>query len=368
MTIAFYAPMKPPDHPVPSGDRQMARLLMRSLSLGGLTVELASRFRSYRAAPHGAAVAEAADIERRRIIALWEGIETARRPTAWFTYHPYYKAPDLIGPAIAERFAIPYVTAEASYARKRDRDVWADSQSAVTSAVRAAALNICFTADDRAGLERIAAIERLFNLAPFIDPAPFRASSGKKDPGGPVRLVTVAMMRDGVKLTSYQMLARALALIMDEPWHLTIVGDGPQRATVDAAFSKIPGDRLHWAGEGDTMMVARQLSAGDVFVWPGTGEAYGIAYLEAQASGLPVVAQDTAGVPTVVRPGVTGLLTPPGDDAAFAAAVARLVRDRALRRRLGTAAQAFVTEERSLAAAAKRLRHLLAPLLVPAPA
>ena len=67
-------------------------------------------------------------------------------------------------------------------------------------------------------------------------------------------------------------------------------------------------------------MVARQLATSDIFVWPGTGEAYGIAYLEAQASGLPVVAQATAGVPTVVRHGVTGLLTAPQDDAAFAAA------------------------------------------------
>ena len=368
MMIAFYAPMKPPDHPVPSGDREMARLLMRSLSLAGFTVDLASRFRSYRSTPPGADLAEAAGVERRRIAEAWHAMEKARRPTAWFTYHPYYKAPDLIGPAVAARFGVPYVTAEASYAGKRDRDAWAESQSAVTSAVRAAALNICFTADDRAGLERIVPPGRLIEIPPFIDPAPFRAPSRHMSPEGPVRLVTVAMMRDGAKLASYRMLARALGLIADEPWRLTIVGDGPQRAAVAAAFSIIPGDRLQWAGEGHTAMVARHLAAGDVFVWPGTGEAYGIAYLEAEASGLPVVAQATAGVPTVVRHGVTGLLTPPDDDAAFAAAVARLVRDRAMRRRLGVAAQAFVTEERSLAAAARRLCHLLAPLLAPAPA
>ena len=46
MRVAFYAPMKPPDHPVPSGDRRMAALLMQALSLAGHEVELSSRLRS----------------------------------------------------------------------------------------------------------------------------------------------------------------------------------------------------------------------------------------------------------------------------------------------------------------------------------
>ena len=46
MHVAFYAPMKPPDHPVPSGDRRMARLLMQALAHAGHRVVLASRFRS----------------------------------------------------------------------------------------------------------------------------------------------------------------------------------------------------------------------------------------------------------------------------------------------------------------------------------
>jgi hypothetical protein len=45
MRIAFYAPMKPPDHPVPSGDRRMSRLLIAALGRAGHEVELASRLR-----------------------------------------------------------------------------------------------------------------------------------------------------------------------------------------------------------------------------------------------------------------------------------------------------------------------------------
>jgi len=367
MKIAFYAPMKPPDHPVPSGDRQMARLLLRGLALAGFAPELASRLRSYVSVPADSGLAEAAQRERARLRQAWDALAAANRPRAWLTYHPYYKAPDLIGPDIAARFAIPYVTAEASFAGKRDRDAWADLQGPVKSAVRAAALNICFTAEDRQGLSEIVGADRLRDFPPFIDPEPFLAPPVVSDPKGPVRLVTVAMMRGGVKLASYEMLARALARIADAPWTLTILGDGPQRPAVAAAFAHFPESRLRWAGEMELPAVAEHLAAADIFVWPGTGEAYGIAYLEAQAAGLPVVAQAAAGVPTVVRHEVTGLLTPPGDDAAYAAAIVRLVEEAHLRRRLGQAARQFVTEERSLSAAAARLRLLLEPLLVPAP-
>jgi len=362
--LAFYAPMKPPDHPVPSGDRQMARLIMRAVALAGFEPMLASRLRTHDFAPAEAALAAAAARERGSIIAAWDAMDAAQRPGAWLTYHPYYKAPDLIGPQIAARFRIPYMTAEASYAGKRDRDEWAGLQRTVKAAVRAAALNICFTAEDREGLERLVATDRIADLSPFIDAEPIAVA--QREPDGQVRLVTVAMMRPGAKLASYEMLARALARILDVPWTLEIVGDGPERAAAAAAFAQLPADRIHWAGELDGLAVAARLAAADVFVWPGTGEAYGMAYLEAQAAGLPVVAQATAGVPTVVRHGATGLLTPAGDDAAYSDAIARLITDQPFRHRLGHAARKFVTEERSITAAATHLRRLLTPLLAPA--
>ena len=70
------------------------------------------------------------------------------------------------------------------------------------------------------------------------------------------------------------------------------------------------------------------MPARDLYLWPAINEAYGMAFLEAQAAGLPVVAGRTGGVPAVVADGVTGLLTPIGDAAAFAGAVARLLDGR----------------------------------------
>ncbi len=123
------------------------------------------------------------------------------------------------------------------------------------------------------------------------------------------RLVTVAMMRPGDKLESYRMLARALALIVRRPWRLTVIGDGPARDEVRAMFADFGQHRVEWLGQKQAAEIEELLGQGGTYVWPGTGEAYGIAYMEAQAAGLPVVAQATAGVPEVVQDGVTGMLT-----------------------------------------------------------
>ena len=356
MRIAYYAPLKSPNHPVPSGDRQMARMLKAALELAGHTVELASEFRSFSANPtpasHAAALAEA-EGEIARLSAIWE---SGQRPDLWFCYHPYYKAPDLIGPSLCARYAVPYVTAEASYSSRRNTGLWAETQAGLAENVRTAALNICFTARDREGLAEIAPSGRFEMLAPFIDVSPFVEPPLVSDAS---RLIAVGMMRPGDKMESYRMLAKALERIAHLPWRLSVVGDGPCRAEVEAEFSPIPQDRVEWLGAKEPAEVPEILRMAGVYVWPGCGEAYGLAYLEAQAAGLPVVAQHVAGVPEVVRHGGTGLLTPAGDVVAYASAIERLLTNAAERRELGAAARRFVLDERSLEAAAGRLAAIL---------
>jgi glycosyltransferase involved in cell wall biosynthesis len=368
MRIAFYAPLKPPDHATPSGDRLMARLLIGALATAGYDVRVASRLRSYASeASEGVRRhhEQLAHVEARSLLAVWTGADTSWCPDLWFTYHPYYKAPDWIGPAVCERLAIPYATAEASYAAKRDDGPWRAWQAAVVAAIRAAAVNFCLTAVDRAGLERLAGRRgRLVDLPPFIDRLPDAPPPSREGGATRIELITVAMMRGGDKLESYRMLAQALREFDDLPWRLTIVGDGPARPEVAAAFEAVPAERVTWAGALAPDHVAPRLAQSDLYLWPGFGEAYGMAYLEAQAEGLPVVAQRTGGIPAVVVDGVTGLLTEPGDPAAFAGAVRRLTLDPDLRRSMGTAAQRFVRGERTLANAAAILRGALDSLWV----
>ena len=357
LSIAFYAPLKAPDHPVPSGDRMMARMLVAALQAAGHGVTVVSDLRAYSGDPDDRAgwndLQVAAAAERARIAAVWRG---GGWPDLWFCYHPYYKAPDLLGPSLAAEFGMPCVTCEASYSQRRNVGIWADMQAVMLAGLRTARLNLCLTARDHAGLLAVDPGLPLAMLTPFIDTSPFTATP-MPEPG---HLVTVAMMRAGDKCDSYARLAAALMLLPSGlPWHLTVAGDGPMRDQVRSMFAGLPEGRIIWAGQLPREGVASLLARGAVYLWPGYGEAYGLAYLEAQAAGLPVVACRIAGVPEVVTDGATGVLVPPGDDAAFAGAIAAVLADPARAMALGQSARSRVELRHSFPVAARRLDALL---------
>lgn len=356
MKIAFYAPLKSPLHPVPSGDRLMARLLFLALEDAGHAVELVSELRSYSAKPGlASSLLDEAETEREAIAAEWSG---QGRPDLWFTYHPYYKAPDLLGPELCRRFAIPYVTAEASYSSRRNGEGWQDGQERVLDGLRQAALNICMTRRDMQGLLEADSGLRVAHLPPFIDAQSFEAVTPRPEPG---RLIVVAMMRTGDKMHSYQALASALSHVT-APWHLVVIGDGSERDAVEALFAGFVEGQVQFLGERLPARVASELAGAALLTWPGCGEAYGLAYLEAQAAGVPVVAFRTAGVPEVVMHDQTGTLTPDGDVAAYAAGIDRLLKDTDLRDRLARGARDFALGERGLPKASARLAELLSSL------
>jgi glycosyltransferase involved in cell wall biosynthesis len=247
------------------------------------------------------------------------------------------------------------VTTEASYSKRRGFGAWALTQAKVSEGLRQATLNLCLTRQDRDGLANNFPGARLAILPPFIDTAGFQ---GADDARAPDRLVTVAMMRPGDKLESYRMLAGSLHRLHGIPWRLSIVGDGPCRDEVNGLFEGF-ADKVSWHGQLPQTEVGAVLSGASLYVWPGCGEAFGLAYLEAQANGLPVVAQHTAGVPEVVVHGETGLLTAEGDADAYVGAIEALLSNTEERRRLGANARRLVETRHSLNAAAPRLDELL---------
>lgn len=363
MRIAFYAPLKPPDHPVPSGDRRMAQLFLAALRLAGHQPTLASRLRSFEGRGDGSRQARLAALGGRlaeRSLRRWRAAPGAA-PELWFTYHLYHKAPDWLGPRIATALGIPYVVAEASFAPKQASGRWAAGHRAAQQAIRRAAAVIGLNPADRdCVLPLFADPARWVGLKPFLDAAAYTPGP-RGAPSGPPRLIAAAMMRPGDKLASYRILGAALARLIDLDWTLEVVGDGAARAEVMAALTPL-GGRVVWTGALGSEALARRLGAADLCVWPAVNEAFGMALLEAQASGLPVVAGASGGVGAVVTHGVTGLLVPPGDADAFAAAVRRLLADCALRRRFGEAARRRVLAEHDLPAAARRLAAALAAL------
>lgn len=356
MHIAFYAPLKSPDHPVPSGDRLMSRLIIRALEMAGHKITLASGMRAFLPGPEDAtghaALTAAATRERARIAHDWRGNGA---PDLWFCYHPYYKSPDLLGPALAAAFNLPLVTAEASYSPRRNIGVWQEMQAQVLQMVSTAAVNICMTARDMTGLQQAAPLGQFARLPPFIDPAPYAAHPAP----AAGHLITVAMMRPGDKQQSYANLAASLALLPDLPWTLSIIGDGPVRGAVEALFAGVAPGRLRWHGQLAPNAIAALLANAAIYLWPGCGEAYGLAYLEAQAAGLPVIAFRTAGVPEVVAHGISGLLTPDGEPKAYAQAITALLQDPAQRATLASGARAKTLRDHALETASVTLDHLV---------
>jgi glycosyltransferase involved in cell wall biosynthesis len=358
MKIAFYAPLKSPDHPVPSGDRLMAQQLRQALKLAGYDVDVVSSFRAFAPTPEVPQQRQRdAERECQRIAADWR-LQGA--PDIWFCYHPYYKAPDLLGPELCRAFAVPYVTVETSYSSRRNIGDWQAAQDLLLAGIRQATVNICLTDRDRRGILDVVPQARVARLSPFIDPAAFLSQPPRPQPN---RLVTVAMMRPGDKLESYRSLGHALSRLVDLDWILDIVGDGPARSEVEAALTGLPAERIRWLGQKDKPEIAAILATSSLYVWPGHGEAYGLAYLEAQAAGLPVIAFDVAGVPEVVEHGRTGLLVAAGDTDAYAAAIANSLRDTSQRERFAANARDFVKSERSMQMAARRLHEILTSAL-----
>ena len=371
MHIAFYAPMKPPDDPVPSGDRRMGCLLLQALEASGHTAEVASRLRSRE--PNGDPIRQAAlrdqgQVEAARLIAHYRDVASDRRPAAWLTYHLYYKAPDWIGPEVAAALDLPYLVAEASIAPKRAGGPWDLSHRAVLAALTQAVAAITLNPADAGCLPDPAIVRP---LPPFLDAAPFRAAAQARaryraelaqhlglDPDRPW-LLAVGMMRAGDKLASYRVLAEALAAVDELAWDLLIVGDGPAAQEVRTAFAALDPARLRWFGEQAAENLPRLYAACDLMVWPAVNEAYGMALLEAQAAGLPVIAGRVGGVPAVVGDGQSGLLTAPGDAAAFADALRALLSDPDRRGELAEGAIRRVRAGHDLAAAARRLDEIL---------
>jgi glycosyltransferase involved in cell wall biosynthesis len=129
-------------------------------------------------------------------------------------------------------------------------------------------------------------------------------------------------------------LARALALLPAGSFEALIVGEGPDRATLETELRRLRlEDRVRLAGERDD--VPALLADADVFVLASRSEGLPVSVLEAMAAELPVVASRVGGVPEVVADGETGFLVAPASPSNLAAVLARLIDDRDLRRRLG---------------------------------
>lgn len=367
--IAIYSPTKPPDFPVASGDREIARLLITALERCDHDVELASRYISYSKKSAEKIFSQKrheAEAEAERICAAFEMRADVDRPDMWLTYHPYCKSPDWIGPRVSQAFGIPYITVEACRTNQGTRDEWRPWRETVTDAVRNAVMNIALTPTDRDYLKSILGSDgKIAMLKPFVDDEVIRqvAEALDHDESADRPLVlTVGMMRAGAKTASFQFLAQALTKIPHRDWTCAIIGDGRERETVEGFFDPI-SDNIRFLGTLPHVDVIAWMKRADLFVWPGIAEAIGMVCLEAQAAGLPVLALETAGIPLAVINGETAILANPSSPQNFADALARILDDRPMRVTMGIAAARYIQSKRGIVAGSRKLDEILSPFL-----
>ncbi|NQW02048.1 MAG: glycosyltransferase family 4 protein [Rhodospirillales bacterium] len=374
MKISFYAPLKPISSQNPSGDRLIGRLFKKAWEQAGHQVEVASTFRSYEGKGNRERQA------RLRRIGLKAAEKVLRQlqkdpPDVWFTYHLYRKAPDWIGPLVCRSLNIPYVVAEASIAPSQSAGPWAEGYAAVEDALSQVDLVVGTTAaDEICLLPQLPEKAQYLRLKPFLDIIPFKDAAERRPrarsefsrsrsiPQHIPWLLTVAMMRPGVKFESYQVLAQALHQCAATPWHLLVAGHGPVFDDVKTLFAGLQ-QRITWLGEMTAPDIAALYAASDIYVWPSVRESPGMTFLEAQASGLPVVGGDGGGVADVIAHQVGGFLAKKRDAGEFAGYVERLLNAPGLRQSMGLAARSYVETNHSLEQAANRLNEGLSVIL-----
>jgi glycosyltransferase involved in cell wall biosynthesis len=180
--------------------------------------------------------------------------------------------------------------------------------------------------------------ERIF----VIPPGTAKPDRPLRSQRGPVRsLLCVASV---IPRKGHRVLVAALARLRDLDWQMLCIGsldrDPRNTRSIRQMISAARlGRRIALAGEQPPRMVMRAYRAADLFVLPSLHEGYGMAFAEAMAHGLPIVATAAGAIPETV-PREAGLLVRPGDVAALARALRRVIAEPALAMRLAAGSRA----------------------------
>ena len=188
------------------------------------------------------------------------------------------------------------------------------------------------------------AADRLHIVHCGVDPARYNADRATTS-DGVMRLAFVARL-DHVKGLTVLLDALAAARNDGTNVELTVVGDGPARATFERHAAKAGvADAVTFAGYCSQSEVAEILGCSHAFVLPSFAEGVPVSLMEASASGLPVIATQVGGVSELVIDGETGFIVPPGDTEALRRRIEDLASDPDLRARFGAAGRTRVEDE-----------------------
>jgi phosphatidylinositol alpha-1,6-mannosyltransferase len=282
-----------------------------------------------------------------------------------------------IGLRLHDWFGLPFVVyAHGNEVLAAIESAWAKPRAALRRAACVLA-NSRFTAGlvQRAGVpaERIAIVhpgcdvERFRPLPP--DPDVRRRLLGARSKGPVILTVGGLVARKG-----HDMVIRALPRVRRRVPDVTylVVGDGPERARLDALATEL-GVRGHvvFGGTVPAPTLPQVYALCDVFVMPSREEpesnnveGFGLVFLEANACAKPVVGGRSGGVAEAIVDGVTGLLVNPTVEDSIAESIVQLLSDRELAQRLGRQGRDRVCREFSWVRVAQRVRSILDDVVI----
>ncbi|MCX6405277.1 MAG: glycosyltransferase family 4 protein, partial [Actinobacteria bacterium] len=215
---------------------------------------------------------------------------------------------------------------------------------------------------------------KLVKLAPAVDPVLFnpsqlgQANMLREQIGFAGRPTIVCISRLMARKGQDALIDALPAIAREVPnAALVIVGDGTYRGALEKKVRELGLENsVHFAGRVDYAQLPAWYLTGDVFAMPcrtrNAGwdvEGLGIVYLEASASGLPVIAGDSGGAPDAVLNQQTGVVVDGRDQADIVKACVRLLGDEPLRKQLGAAGRVWVEQHWTWDNAAKTLQDLL---------
>jgi glycosyltransferase involved in cell wall biosynthesis len=262
--------------------------------------------------------------------------------------------------AIARAVALPYVLHIHDYDYAADVHARGGLMQCLVRGMFAAAAQIITLGAEAERTLRVtlalsdAPILILPNAVPDPHPAP-PAAAGVA--AGPPRLVFLGHLsaRKGVPELLEALASPALSAL---PWRATLAGGGPVDEVRARAATLGLGDRVAFPGWIDQRAASSLCAEADILVLPSHAEGLAMSVLEGLAHGLAVVATPVGAHAEVIEPERSGLLVPPGDVAALAAALARVIGDPALRERLRAGARRRFLERFDVRVYASRLARL----------
>jgi glycosyltransferase involved in cell wall biosynthesis len=335
--------------PAPATNSYVARLQRHGVSVSGAGVLAGFLDRLGRLNLGGARQAITAPIRSRHAHPVTRDL--FRRLAAAFAD----RAPDVIhvhGTRLRQAWVIDWAhargipTVYTEHVTLDERGGAVDAAAVATMRTRLGAM-LCVSERSRASLRAVLGDAVSVGVMRHVVQAPPEATNGARakpihstsaSHSGALRAVCVARLEH---YKGIDVLLRALALVQAEGVRVTmrIAGDGAEREALESLARTLTLRDVHFIGAVAPERVGDELRDADLMVLPSRGEGLPLAIVEAMAHGLPVIATRVGGNEEAVDDGNTGLLVPPEQPEALAAAIIQLARDHEARRRMGDAAR-----------------------------